>query len=206
MPAGPFRVAAIEAALERSRHALALAWPQRLVLCGARNAGKSTLMNRLLFDERVLAGDQAGLTRDPVRERTALGGHPYEVIDTAGEAQSPSSLEQRAIDLGRRERTAALCLGVVDGSLGIGDLERELAREVPIALWVRNKADLPPAAWPEDLRPRLDLSCLDPAAAPHIREQLGAALRRVRDLPPAGPVGGPAALDRHQWSQLQALR
>ncbi|MHC5064485.1 MAG: GTPase, partial [Planctomycetota bacterium] len=53
------------AARERSRIAMAMARPTRLVICGAQNAGKSTLMNRLLASARSLTGAEAGLTRDP---------------------------------------------------------------------------------------------------------------------------------------------
>ena len=206
LPRGAARSQALAAAAARSRGARALAEPQRLVLCGVRNAGKSTLMNRLLFDERVLAGPEAGLTRDPVRECTALAGYPYEIVDTAGEAAvGASELEQRAIDLGRRERAGALCVGVVDGSVGVGPLERWFDQAASVALWVRNKSDLPQAPWPEDLAPRIDLSCLDSTAAPRVRAALGEALRAVRGLPAAGPAARRRPLDGHQWSQLDDL-
>ncbi|MCA8965976.1 MAG: 50S ribosome-binding GTPase, partial [Planctomycetes bacterium] len=90
------RTAAVAATIARSRAALALATPRRLVLVGAQNVGKSSLFNRLLFRERVLTGDVPGLTRDPIAEVTTLAGHPYEVVDTAGVGEFRDELEARA--------------------------------------------------------------------------------------------------------------
>src|SRR5690606_522072 len=90
------RAAELRAALDRSTAALALATPCRVVLCGVQNAGKSTLMNRLLFQERVLTGPTAGLTRDPVREPVVLAGYPYLLVDTAGEGRVGDALDAAA--------------------------------------------------------------------------------------------------------------
>ena len=118
--------AELAAAQRRSRVARALASPCRLVLIGRQNAGKSTLFNRLLFRERALTGGMPGLTRDPVRERTSLGGYPYLLVDTAGEGVSGSSVDARAGQRARLERQASLCLLVVDASVGPGDIDRDL--------------------------------------------------------------------------------
>lgn len=194
------RRAEAAAALRRTRTALALAEPCRLVLAGAQNAGKSTLMNRLLFRERVLVGPLPGLTRDPVREIAVLAGYPYEVVDTAGEGRAIATADRRAIELGRNERAGNTVVLVVDGSVGPEACDRELLAAEPLV--VRSKADLAPSCWPEDFPCHLMLSCVDPAASAVVRQALGEAMRQRRELPPAGPVGGPAALDQ---SQLQAL-
>lgn len=197
------RFAAVGGALARTCVARALAEPVKLVLCGAQNAGKSTLMNRLLFAERVLVGEQPGLTRDPVCEATCLDGYPYLLIDTAGEGPVEDALDREAIDRGRRQRSAAWKLVVVDGARGPGRLERELGDAR--TLWVQNKADLPLQPWPEDLGPVVRVSCLDPTTAPVVRAAIGAALTALRELPGAGAVGGPAALDARQEAQLRSL-
>ena len=54
------------------------------------------------------------------------------------------------------------------------------------------------------LTPRVEVSCGDAADAAAVREVVGEALLRFRGLPPAGPVGGPAALDRAQYEALTA--
>ena len=68
------REAAVASALARSRVALAMVAPQRVVLVGRQNAGKSSLFNQLLFRERALTGSTPGLTRDAIAEVTTLGG------------------------------------------------------------------------------------------------------------------------------------
>jgi GTP-binding protein len=56
----------------------------RLAIIGRPNVGKSTLVNRLLGEERVLAFDQPGTTRDTISTRLERDGQEYELIDTAG--------------------------------------------------------------------------------------------------------------------------
>jgi small GTP-binding protein len=185
---------AARAALSRTRRARAQAEPARLVICGAQNAGKSTLMNRLLWSQRVLAGAEPGLTRDPVEEPVALGGYPYLLVDTAGHGAIRDELDRRAVERAEHARRGSLRLVVVDGSLGPSAWDRELAGAD--ALWIRNKADLPQAAWPDDLGPAVAASCLDRERAQGLRVEIGTALRALRGLPAAGPVGGPAALTR----------
>lgn len=56
----------------------------RLAIVGRPNVGKSTLVNRLLGEERVMAFDSPGTTRDSISTKTEINGIPYELIDTAG--------------------------------------------------------------------------------------------------------------------------
>ena len=56
----------------------------RLAVVGRPNVGKSTLVNRLLGEERVMAFDQPGTTRDTIRVKLERDGRKYELIDTAG--------------------------------------------------------------------------------------------------------------------------
>jgi small GTP-binding protein len=199
----PERLAALRASRDRSRAALAMVHPARLVLSGAQNAGKSTIFNRLLFRERVLTGPMPGLTRDPVAERTTLAGYPYEVVDTAGEGPSATDVDREAIEAGRALRTGGLVLLVIDSSREPSPADWELAGQG--ALVVANKIDLCAAAWPVDMPCHLRISCMDASAA-SVRQQVGELLRTARQLPKAGPVGGSAALDLGQLAQLDALR
>jgi small GTP-binding protein len=186
----------------RSRVARALVEPYRVVLAGRQNAGKSTIFNRLLFVERALTGPQPGLTRDPLRELTTLAGYPYELIDTAGEGAAVDEVDARAQQRGRAERADADVILVVDGSRGPGEEDFALAQRQPLV--VVTKTDLPQANWPQELTADVRVSCADSAAAGGVRSVVGEALRRRRGLPPAGPVGGPAALDAAQWELLLA--
>jgi GTPase len=58
--------------------------PIRLVILGRPNAGKSTLVNTLAGEERVLTGAEAGITRDAVEVRIVWKGRDYRIMDTAG--------------------------------------------------------------------------------------------------------------------------
>ena len=193
---------AAQDALERSRIALALAEPMRVVLAGAQNAGKSTLFNRLLFRERVLTGPTPGLTRDPVTECTTLDGYPYELVDTAGEGPAGSVVDAAAIERGRRLRASAELILVVDAAVGPSSGDRALAGQATLV--VANKSDLPARPWPSHVPCHMQLSCAtwDPA---RIRSEVGQNLRRHRKLPAAGRVGGFAALTSGQQQHLQRL-
>ena len=74
--------------------------PIRITICGRPNVGKSTLMNSLLGEERVLTGDMAGITRDAIRESFTYDGTDYMLIDTAGmrrKARIDTKLERRSV-------------------------------------------------------------------------------------------------------------
>ncbi|MEZ5963389.1 MAG: GTPase [Planctomycetota bacterium] len=179
--------------------------PLRLVLRGRRNAGKSTLMNRLLLRERVLAGPTPGLTRDPVRDTTELDGYPYELVDTAGEGDALDALDEAAIERARAEVRHAAVAVVVDAAAGVQAVERTLLRRHPDAFVVRTKTDLRPAVWPPDLAPpHVDVSCLDVAGAAGVRADVAVGLRRWRRLPPAGPAGFVVAVDEEERAVLRA--
>lgn len=194
----------VDAAMARSRVASAMARPARVVLAGRQNAGKSTLFNRLVFCERSLAGPRAGLTRDAVTECTALAGYPYEFVDTAGEAENAAGIDAQAIERSRAERRVAdLVMLVIDSTREPTDSDLELASSG--ALVVATKSDLPPARWPVSMKPLVSCAAIDPAAAPSIRIAVGEALRVFRQLPTAGPVGGPAAIDERQAMALSLL-
>jgi GTP-binding protein len=58
--------------------------PRRVALLGRPNVGKSSLLNRLVGEERALVDPVAGTTRDPVDSLVTLGGEPWRLVDTAG--------------------------------------------------------------------------------------------------------------------------
>src|SRR5207249_3197820 len=69
----------------------------RVVIYGATNAGKSSLLNRLLGYDRVIVSDTHGTTRDTIEETVNLDGVPIRLLDTAGLRASESELESEGI-------------------------------------------------------------------------------------------------------------
>ncbi|MFE6777271.1 ribosome biogenesis GTPase Der [Streptomyces sp. NPDC057702] len=61
-----------------------LGGPRRIALIGRPNVGKSSMLNKVAGEERVVVNEQAGTTRDPVDELIELGGKTWKFIDTAG--------------------------------------------------------------------------------------------------------------------------
>jgi len=87
----------------------------RVVIYGATNAGKSSLLNRLLGYERVIVSETHGTTRDTIEEMINLRGVPVRLLDTAGLRASTSKLEREG--MARTEKsleTADLRLHIID--------------------------------------------------------------------------------------------
>jgi len=105
----------IAALLATADHGRILRDGVRVVIYGATNAGKSSLLNRLLGYERVIVSDTHGTTRDTIEETVNLRGVPVRLLDTAGLRTSTSDIEREGI--ARTERSlqkADLRLHIVD--------------------------------------------------------------------------------------------
>ena len=119
----------------------------RITITGPRNAGKSSLYNALLGEERAIVSHLPGTTRDILRERIHIGGLTYYLEDTAGLAETGCEVESEGMRKGREAAGAAdLVLFVVDAGEGWnGETLRELeVHEGSNRLVVVNKADLVP--------------------------------------------------------------
>jgi len=119
----------------------------RITITGPRNAGKSSLYNALLGEERAIVSHLPGTTRDVLRERIHIGGLTYYLEDTAGLAATGCEIESEGMRKGREAAGAAdLVLFVVDASEGWNSetLEELKAHEGGNRLVVVNKADLVP--------------------------------------------------------------
>ena len=88
-----------------------------LAIVGPPNAGKSSLLNALLGEERAIVSELPGTTRDVIEESFAIDGVPIRVLDTAGLRATDDAIERIGIDRARRALgAAAVALVVVDGS------------------------------------------------------------------------------------------
>ncbi len=88
-----------------------------IVIAGSPNAGKSSLLNLLLGDERAIVSDIAGTTRDFISEKTSIDGFAVNLTDTAGLRGSSDKLEAIGIDRARAKISGCdICLFVIDAT------------------------------------------------------------------------------------------
>jgi tRNA modification GTPase len=150
-----------------------------VVIVGAPNAGKSSLLNALAGSERAIVTEHAGTTRDLVRETLDLEGLQLTLVDTAGLRAAPDAIEAEGIRRARAELARAdLALAVLDATMpgAATDLAAELAG-VPRVLWLHNKADLSGDAPHDEARAdgtHLWLSARTGAGLDRLRAQLHA--------------------------------
>lgn len=111
--------ARIEALLETEAAGARLRAGVRVVIAGPRNAGKSSLYNALIGEERAIVSPVPGTTRDVLRERIHIGGFPCWLEDTAGLDEAQCQIEAQGILKGREAAgTADLVVFVIDGAAG----------------------------------------------------------------------------------------
>lgn len=112
-----------------------------VVLAGRPNAGKSSLFNAMLGQERALVTEIPGTTRDTIEADLDLDGWPVRLADTAGLRSSDDRIERMGIEVSRRYLAAAdLVLLCVES--GLAPTEEELALgDQPQTLVVRTKSD-----------------------------------------------------------------
>jgi tRNA modification GTPase len=111
----------------------------RLAICGRPNAGKSSLLNRLLGYDRAIVSPTPGTTRDTIEESLSLRGIPFRVIDTAGLRETADAIEREGVHRARAAvERADVVLRVIDAT------EAEALDDPPIAegeILVLNKID-----------------------------------------------------------------
>ncbi len=127
------------------------------VLAGRPNAGKSSLYNALLGEERAIVTEEPGTTRDALVATVELGGFPFRLVDTAGLRQADERVERIGIEVTRRylERADVVLL-CCPCDAEVSEEERAFVRDAGHApiVWVSTKADL---VGPEEGGPPADL-------------------------------------------------
>ncbi|HET7882986.1 MAG TPA: ribosome biogenesis GTPase Der [Acetobacteraceae bacterium] len=142
--------------------------PLKLAIVGRPNAGKSTLLNRLIGEERMLTGPEPGLTRDAVSVLLEDREGPIELVDTAGlrrKARIDAPLEKLAVGaaIGALKLAEVVVL-VVDATEGLHDQDLQIAqlieREGRACVLALNKWDAVPdrSAARRAVTDRLDTS------------------------------------------------
>lgn len=119
-----------------------------VVLAGAPNVGKSSLLNRLAGEDCAIVTDLAGTTRDAVRETIHIDGIPLHIIDTAGLREPGDVVEKLGIERAWREiEKGDVIVQLVDARLGLTMQDEQLAERFPAGhtvgrIVVHNKCDL----------------------------------------------------------------
>lgn len=115
------------------------------VIVGKPNAGKSSLLNMLVGEERAIVTEIAGTTRDALMESVRLGGISLNLIDTAGIRDTADVVERIGVERAKRYvADADLILYVVDGSVPLDENDAEimeLIRDKKVIVLL-NKSDL----------------------------------------------------------------
>jgi tRNA modification GTPase len=117
----------------------------RVVITGRPNVGKSSLLNRLLKEDRAIVTPLPGTTRDIIEEAIDLDGVPLHLVDTAGIHETDDLLEREGIKRSRSaQKEADLLLVVIDGSVPLNEDERDLIERATAGKHVIavNKTDL----------------------------------------------------------------
>lgn len=129
------------------------------VIIGKPNAGKSSLLNTLVGEERAIVTDIAGTTRDVLEEQINLNGIILNVIDTAGIRETDDVVEKIGVDRAKRYLNEAdLAIYVVDTSTQLDENDYEIMDLLKDrnAIILLNKSDLTPVTDGKSIRKHLD--------------------------------------------------
>lgn len=112
-----------------------------VAIVGPTNAGKSTLLNALVGEDRAIVSDIEGTTRDTIEERVVIDGILFRFIDTAGLRETNDTIESLGIERSRKAmEQAQIVVAVSDKEPRVDSQEPEVSGQFVIQ--VQNKADL----------------------------------------------------------------
>jgi tRNA modification GTPase len=180
----------LAALARRAALGLAMSEPPEVVLAGTPNAGKSSLFNALLGEERAIVFPEPGTTRDVVAEPVAIAGLPFRLSDTAGVRAVADAVERLGVAKAREAVASAdIVVVLVDPEADL-DAQADFARGCAPPhrrIAVVSKADLPGAAA---AAAHGAIAALGPGM---VSSRTGAGIASLRDrLVRASAFGGPA--------------
>lgn len=152
-----------------------------VAIIGATNAGKSSLLNALVGDQRAIVSDIHGTTRDIVEDSAEIGDYLFRFLDTAGLRHTEDTIEQIGIERSRDAARRARIILLVCDSTALPDAQAlDIASKCPDAhiILVANKCDLPESAAPglSDAAIRLGATQVE------ISAKTGSGIEQLRQL------------------------
>ena len=144
----------LSALLKRSEEGRVIREGLRTAIIGRPNAGKSSLLNALLQEERAIVTDVPGTTRDTIEEAVRISGVSLLLMDTAGLRETDNKVEQIGIERARASMEKAdLILAVIDGSSPLDEEDKTILHSLggKKAIVILNKYDLTPDVKAEDI-------------------------------------------------------
>lgn len=185
-----------------------------VVLTGPANVGKSTLLNALLGEDRVLTSDEAGTTRDAVAVSLHIGDRPVRLLDVAGAKDASDAIESEAL----RQAADAVTDADIVLELATAGPNSEAALETesesgapgpvePRRLRVLTKRDLRPAGPPEGGHQdgELVISAKTGEGLDALREAIAAALEAGSAIPDSAAFATTARQESHIRRALSAI-
>jgi tRNA modification GTPase len=156
----------------------------RVVIAGRPNVGKSSLLNRLLKEDRAIVTAVPGTTRDVIEEAINLDGVMLQLVDTAGIRETEDPLEREGIKRSRSaQKDADLLVIVIDGSLPLADDDRRLIEDAAAGKYVV-------AVNKTDLGVKVDASAMGSRSCVAISAKTGEGIDRLRLAIRSQLVGG----------------
>ena len=117
----------------------------KTAIIGKPNAGKSSLLNAILKEDRAIVTEYEGTTRDTIEEFVNINGIPLKLIDTAGIRDTDNEIEKIGIEKSKKlAKEADLSIVIIDGSKNIEKEDEEILKSVDCnkSIVVLNKSDL----------------------------------------------------------------